>query len=138
MLKDVIQLFGVWLAMFCNAAMKGCKAVESRLPCSIRLMLSERHTAVWRCSERAAESRSRLVGKTGDAPEFLRLAEGHLPFLALALAVVSLNAVQRLTCHLIRKKSENVLLFSGPQDFGRIRMSWSSFFGHKDKDMLFL
>lgn len=83
MLKDVIRLFGVWLAMCSNAAMKGCKAVESRLPCSIRLMLSELHTAVWRCSERAAESASRLAGKTGDVPEFLRVVEGRLTTLAV-------------------------------------------------------
>ena len=133
MLKDVIQLFGVWLAMFCNAAMKGCKAVESRLPCSIRLMLSERHTAVWRCSERAAESRSRLVGKNGDAPEFLRVVQGRLTTLAEVLAVASLNAALLLLLRSIHKKSENVLLFSGPQDFGRIRNLWMRLFFFHDQ-----
>jgi len=133
MFKDAIRLFGVWQAMCCTAAMKGCKVVESRLPCSIAVMLSGRHTAVCRCSERTAESRSPLAGKTGDAPELLRVVEGRLTSLAEVLAAASLNAALVLPLRSIHKKSENVLLFSGPLNLGRIRNLWMRLFFFHDQ-----
>lgn len=133
MLKDVIRLFGVWQVMCCTVAMKSFKAVESRLPCSIAVMLSGRHTAVCRCSESRVESSTRLAGKNGDAPEFLRVVQGRLTTLAEVLAVASLNAALLLLLRSIHKKSENVLLFSGPQDFGRIRNLWMRLFFFHDQ-----
>lgn len=131
MFKDAIRLFGVWPAMCCTAAMKGFKVVVSRLPCSIAAMLPERHTAVCRCSERPVESSTRLAGKTGDAPEFLRVVEGRFTSLAEVLAAASLNAALLLLLRSIHKKSENVLLFSGPLNLGRIRNFWMRpFFFH--------
>lgn len=133
MFKDAIRLFGVWLAMCCTAAMKGFKVVESSLSCSIAVMLSELHTAVCRCSERPVESCTRLAGKNGDAPDLLRVVESRLTSLVEVLATASFNAVLLSTHRSIHKKSENVLLFSGPQDFRRIRNLWMRLFFFHDQ-----
>ena len=42
--------------------------------------------------------------------------------------MASLNAVLLLACRSIHKKSENVSLFSGPQDLGRVRNLWMRLF----------
>lgn len=133
MFKDAIRLFGVWQAMCCTSVMKGFKVEVSRLPCSIAVMLPERHTGVCRCSENTAESCTRLAGKTGDAPDLLRVVESRLASLVEVLATASFNAVLLSTHRSIHKKSENVSLFSGSQNFGRIRNLWMRLFFFHDQ-----